>query len=312
LFASLRSAANLYGIFGENEKDLSIRAKEIFHMNQKGFANIALVIIIVILVGAAGYFTLIKKSSPITQETNTQSSIQTQQAAKSSTPTPKNETASWKTYTNSKYGIIFKYPPSLTIKEIDPVKSGETSAETGNLLWVNVGNNFTIEVLSKKPASPYDYIFEKYSKKQQVTFGASNKSLTTYLSFNMTKGECYGISTVRGSCKNYFAVPVQGQKYWYIFTGLLANKEITKDGLSILSSAGIEFFAQKEEPVLTTWGCKPVTQGMAPDPDNPPPTVCGYLPTCPNGQFLVISLGEGTWPDGSHKGGFSCSYNLPP
>jgi len=30
LFASLRSAANLYGIFGEKETDLSIRAKEIF------------------------------------------------------------------------------------------------------------------------------------------------------------------------------------------------------------------------------------------------------------------------------------------
>ena len=30
LSASLRSAANLYGIFGEKETDLSIRAKEIF------------------------------------------------------------------------------------------------------------------------------------------------------------------------------------------------------------------------------------------------------------------------------------------
>jgi len=29
--ASLRSAANLYSFLGENEKDLSIRAKEIFH-----------------------------------------------------------------------------------------------------------------------------------------------------------------------------------------------------------------------------------------------------------------------------------------
>jgi hypothetical protein len=28
--ASLRSAANLYSFLGENEKDLSIRAKEIF------------------------------------------------------------------------------------------------------------------------------------------------------------------------------------------------------------------------------------------------------------------------------------------
>lgn len=31
LSTSLRSAANLYGIFGEKEMNLSIRAKEIFH-----------------------------------------------------------------------------------------------------------------------------------------------------------------------------------------------------------------------------------------------------------------------------------------
>ena len=60
------------------------------------------------------------------------------------------------------------------------------------------------------------------------------------------------------------------------------------------------------------WGCKPVTQGVAPDPNNPPPTVCGYLPTCSNGQSLVVSQGEGTWTDGSHKGTFTCSSELPP
>jgi len=43
LLASLRSAANLYGIFGEKEMLLSIRAKEIFSFgffesrNSKGF-----------------------------------------------------------------------------------------------------------------------------------------------------------------------------------------------------------------------------------------------------------------------------------
>ena len=60
------------------------------------------------------------------------------------------------------------------------------------------------------------------------------------------------------------------------------------------------------------WGCRPVTQGVTPDPNNPPLTVCGYLPTCSNGQSLVTSLGEGTWPDGSHKGTFACSFELPP
>ena len=60
------------------------------------------------------------------------------------------------------------------------------------------------------------------------------------------------------------------------------------------------------------WGCKMITQGVAPDPNNPPPIVCGYIPTCPSGQSLITSLGNGVWPDGSRKGAFSCSYTLPP
>ena len=65
--------------------------------------------------------------------------------------------------------------------------------------------------------------------------------------------------------------------------------------------------------VGTTWGCRPVTQGIAPDPNNPPSSsVCGCLPTCASGKSLVVSLGEEIWPDGTSKGGFACSYNLPP
>lgn len=157
------------------------------------------------------------------------------------TTTPKDdEVVDWKTYSNSKYNVSFKYPSALTVKEIDPVKSGEASVETGNLLWVNVDNNFTVEILSKKPAPPYDYVSENYSQKQQITFGTDKKLLTAYLNLGTTQGECYGVSTVRGSCKDYFAVPVQGQKYWYIFTGVLANKAISKDQLNILSSVVIE------------------------------------------------------------------------
>lgn len=41
------------------------------HTNQKGFANIILVVVIVILVGAVGYFAFVKKSEPIAQQTPT-------------------------------------------------------------------------------------------------------------------------------------------------------------------------------------------------------------------------------------------------
>ena len=49
--------------------DSAFWEKKIFnHMNQKGFANIILVVVIVILVGVVGYFVFVKKSEPIAQQ----------------------------------------------------------------------------------------------------------------------------------------------------------------------------------------------------------------------------------------------------
>jgi hypothetical protein len=73
-------------------------------MNQKGFANIILVIIIVILAVAAGYFVLVKKS------VTPKNSPQTSQLS---------ENANWKTYQNSKFGFVFKYPDEFVTVNAD-------------------------------------------------------------------------------------------------------------------------------------------------------------------------------------------------
>ena len=57
-------------------------------MNQKGFTNIVWAVIIVILLGIVGYFTFVKKSETIL----------------------KDETESWKTYSNIRYSYAIKYP----------------------------------------------------------------------------------------------------------------------------------------------------------------------------------------------------------
>lgn len=85
-------------------------------MNQKGFANIILVVVIVILVGAVGYFAFVKKSEPIAQQptpTPTQTTTSTKTSAP--TPSPKDETASWKAYSDNAIGLSFKYPSAWTI-----------------------------------------------------------------------------------------------------------------------------------------------------------------------------------------------------
>jgi|GEM_PF-1590395 len=55
-------------------------------MNNKGFANIILIVLVVILAGVAGYFALVKKSPEVVQQTNPSSPTQTQ-AIKSPTIT---------------------------------------------------------------------------------------------------------------------------------------------------------------------------------------------------------------------------------
>jgi len=61
-------------------------------MNQKGFANIILIVIIVVLVGAVGYFAFVKKSEPIAQQptptpTQTNTPAPTPISTSSATPT---------------------------------------------------------------------------------------------------------------------------------------------------------------------------------------------------------------------------------
>ena len=58
------------------------------NMNQKGFANIVLIAVIVVLIGAVGYFAFVKKSEPIAEQPAPTPATNTQ------TPTPANKTFS--------------------------------------------------------------------------------------------------------------------------------------------------------------------------------------------------------------------------
>lgn len=91
--------------------------------NQKGFATIALVIVIVVIAGVAGYF-VVRKSGPVAQQTPTVSASPTQ--TKSPTPTPKNETASWKTYSNSRASFEVGYPSNFSAQRSTAKSGGET------------------------------------------------------------------------------------------------------------------------------------------------------------------------------------------
>ena len=86
-------------------------------MNKKGFTNIALTVLIVVIVGVAGYFAFVKKSDQASAPT---------QPNNQPTPALQDEIASWETYRNEKYGFELKYPSELKLSE----KPGST--------WTNV------------------------------------------------------------------------------------------------------------------------------------------------------------------------------
>jgi hypothetical protein len=60
----------------------------------------------------------------------------------------------------------------------------------------------------------------------------------------------------------------------------------------------------------TSYGCSPPTQGA--EPPVPPPDVCGCIPDCPDGYFVIVNATGQTWPDGTPRGSFTCSTTLPP
>jgi len=78
---------------------------------QKGFAlPLALAgLLLTILVAAGGYFFYQSKTKPVQNTSNPQDSTQ---------PQIKDETANWKTYTNSEYKYSFKYPPEYSDPQI--------------------------------------------------------------------------------------------------------------------------------------------------------------------------------------------------
>jgi hypothetical protein len=96
-----------------NQKVEKLLTNKNMNMNQKGFANIALIVVIIILVGAVGYFAFVKKSEPVTQQpaTTQTTTAPTTQAS----PAPQGETSNWKVYRNDKYGFEFINTPASFI-----------------------------------------------------------------------------------------------------------------------------------------------------------------------------------------------------
>ena len=87
---------------------------------QKGFIEIVLIGVIVVLLAIGGYFAFRKNSAPVVEQpTPNPAPIVTQTNTPVTTPATADETANWKTYTNSQYGFELKYPSTWLSKVLN-------------------------------------------------------------------------------------------------------------------------------------------------------------------------------------------------
>ena len=139
------------------------------NMNQKGFANIILIVVIVILVGAVGYFAFVKKSEPVAQQPTPSVTTQTPTSQQPS-PTPVSETANWKTYRSETFE--FKYPEKLQLVKngskvilshsISYENSGDCDMSGGGQLYKTLDDfNISFEIVNQKLT--LNYIDGQYS-----------------------------------------------------------------------------------------------------------------------------------------------------
>jgi hypothetical protein len=130
-------------------------------MNQKGFANIILVVVIIILAGAVGYFALIKKSEPMAQQSPTPTSTQTKTPV-SPTPAPKDKTANWKTYTNAQYGFEFKYPANYVVTKTPGENNKFVTFSVDHFQVIVYPGDLSLDAFIKDQAQ--NYLISNYQK----------------------------------------------------------------------------------------------------------------------------------------------------
>jgi hypothetical protein len=106
-------------------------------MNEKGFANIVLIIAVIVLISVAGYFGFVRKSKPVAEEFRA----------------PSGEMANWKTYRNKVYGLEIKHPVDWTvIKENNDMSLQNTLERFG-------GDRAEVVTLDEKSGSNVTVIY---------------------------------------------------------------------------------------------------------------------------------------------------------
>ncbi|MDO8490078.1 MAG: PsbP-related protein [bacterium] len=175
--------------------------------NQKGFANIILIVVIVAIVAVGGYFAFVKKTEPIVQQP-------TPTPATTPTQTPKDETSNLKTYSNSDLKYSIKYPTDW-ILDAQYINDGTlfllTKQRKQNLDAEKIARVFDVSIKVYKSSAelPNNEIkklsFENWIKQEADSYGfIQRKSIVVdgtsgYQGIGSGDGESYLVFVQKGN-----------------------------------------------------------------------------------------------------------------
>jgi hypothetical protein len=163
--------------------------------------NIILVIIIIVLASALGYFALIRK--PETP----------------SVATPADETSNWKTYRNSKYEFEMSYPNEWLVEEKQDIvhfKRMDISQE--EMERKQIGYPLTILIGSTSAESILDWFGNEFSGRDQE-LRPGKQSMT----IGGVNGIKYSDPMSMGGCNETFAMIKNGKLFRFLRHGSSCN-----------------------------------------------------------------------------------------
>ena len=192
------------------------------NMNQKGSANIILIVVVIAIVAVGGYFVMVKKQArPITQQTPVQTTTPTPIETKTTTPTAATATPStqtktgseWKVFKNGRFNFQFSYPAEWNVlDQIDNAHGVDFWLAEKNMVTrimdVNSGINLAVIGIFYCGAYPQDKRCESLKTESggyvTIDWDVSGTANAMFGSQDGSYGVSFTLHKVNSETKNIF------------------------------------------------------------------------------------------------------------